>query len=188
MMAQSQLKIRTDLDFIPILHDDRRMILIRDNIGLVPEGLALPQELFEFIALLDGSRDIRDIQTEPSHTTLIVAGVDFSHIGLKFGHSVAAGSLEDSASSHDRTLLERLEQADADGFWGEMLRVEDRFHVCGFPALACLLEILPPSTATILDYGIYRENATGSAVTFAAAAFTAGVLRETGSETEKVRR
>jgi hypothetical protein len=66
-------KIRPDLEFIPVIHEGNRMILVRD-----------------------------------------------------------------SASSHDRVLL----------------------------------EILPRSKGEVLDYGIYREEATGSAVTFDAAAFT----------------
>jgi hypothetical protein len=64
-------------------------------------------------------------------------------------------------------------EIDADGFWREIMQVKDYYNVCGFPALACLLEILPGSTGKVLDHGIYREKATGSAVTFAAAAFTA---------------
>jgi hypothetical protein len=116
---------------------------------------------------------LKALVTEPGVQTLLVAGVDFSHIGKKFGHSSASASLESSASAHDRALLGRLVKADAEGFWKEILRVKDCYNVCGFPALACLLEILPPSTGSLLDYGVYREEATGSAVTFAAAAFTA---------------
>ncbi|HDR16759.1 MAG TPA: AmmeMemoRadiSam system protein B [Desulfobacteraceae bacterium] len=116
---------------------------------------------------------LKTLTNDPGIPTLILAGVDFSHIGLKFGHSTPAASLEASASAHDRALLDRLAETDAAGFWQEIMRVKDRYNVCGFPALACLMEILPPSSGAVLDYGIYREKATGSAVTFAAAAFRA---------------
>jgi MEMO1 family protein len=116
---------------------------------------------------------LKTLITEPGIQTLMVAGVDLSHIGLKFGHAAPAASLEASAATHDRALLERLAKTDAGGFWQEILQVKDYYNVCGYPALACLLEVLPQSIGSVLDYGIYREDATGSAVTFAAAAFTA---------------
>jgi len=103
--------------------------------------------------------------------TLILAGVDLSHIGLKFGHSSPAATLERPATAHDRVVVDRLVHLDPEGYWEEMLRQENRYNVCGFPALACLLEILPSCRGTLLDSGIYREEATSSAVTFAAAAF-----------------
>jgi hypothetical protein len=102
---------------------------------------------------------------------LVVAGVDFSHIGPKFGHQSHARALEPEATAHDRALLERLVQADADGFWKESARVQDRYNVCGFAAMACLLEILPDAAGTVLDYHMGHEEPTSSAVSFAAVAF-----------------
>jgi len=155
-------------------------MLPRDSFSIVPilcGGLPADPENFGRNIYLEKAGEfleaLKALITEPGIQTLIAAGVDFSHIGRKFGHATPAASLETSACAHDQALLERLVKRDAEGFWREILRVKDRYNVCGFPALSCLLEILPPSTGSILDYGIYREDATGSAVTFAAAAFTA---------------
>ncbi len=103
---------------------------------------------------------------------LVIAGVDFSHIGPKFGHEMPASCLSDQSERHDRQLLKSLCEMDADSFWAESINVRDRFNVCGFSALACLLEILPTSKGHLLDYAIYRENSTKSAVSFSAAVFT----------------
>jgi len=104
--------------------------------------------------------------------TILLAGVDFSHVGPKFGHDMPASLIIDQSESHDRQLLHFLCAGNADGFWSESRRIEDRYNVCGFAALACLLETLPPSHGYLLSHEIFREDATRSAVSFAAAIFT----------------
>ncbi len=52
--------------------------------------------------------------------------------------------MEGQATTHDQNLLKYISQLDAEQFWEESMKGEDRFNVCGFPAMACLLEILPP--------------------------------------------
>jgi AmmeMemoRadiSam system protein B len=104
--------------------------------------------------------------------TLVLAGVDFSHIGLKFGHERPAAYIENQASAHDRNLLKYLSEMDTDQFWQESANVQDGFNVCGFPALACMLEILPPSKGAELNYCLRHEQPTQSAVSFAAMVFT----------------
>jgi MEMO1 family protein len=108
---------------------------------------------------------------EPNHDTLIVAGVDFSHIGPKFGHDLPATAMESQAQDHDRKLLEHLTCLDGDAFWKESQCVGDRFHVCGFSALACLLEVLPECRGLVLHYETWHEAPTRSAVSFASAVF-----------------
>ncbi len=115
---------------------------------------------------------LRTLLHEPRQDTLIVAGVDFSHIGPKFGHDMPAVAMENQARTHDQSLLEHLSRLDADSFWDESRSVRDRFNVCGFSALACLLEVLPECRGEILHYEIWHEAPTRSAVSFASAVFT----------------
>ena len=117
----------------------------------------------EFIKLLaDVARDER---------TIVVAGVDLSHVGPKFGHEMPAVSIIDQSEGHDRKMLSFLCDMNAEGFWSESREVGDRYNVCGFSALTCLLEILPPSHGHLLNYEIFKEDATRSAVSFAAVVF-----------------
>jgi AmmeMemoRadiSam system protein B len=104
--------------------------------------------------------------------TLVLAGVDFCHIGLKFGHDMPAGYMENKAMTHDQQLLKHLSHMDTDHFWQESANVQDRFNVCGFPALACMLEVMPPSKGEVLNYNMRHEKPTQSAVSFAAVVFT----------------
>ena len=117
-------------------------------------------------------KKLKEILSDAGKETLLVAGVDFSHIGPKFGHEMPATHLEREATTHDRSLLEHLSHLDADRFWEESKKVKDQYNVCGFTALACLLEILPESKGKILNYDIWHEEATRSAVSFAAAVFS----------------
>ncbi len=116
--------------------------------------------------------ELRRILGEKSDRTLVVAGVDFSHIGPKFGHEASARTLAPDSRAHDTRLLNRLCAFDASGFWEESSAVNDRFNVCGFSALACMLEVLPECRGEVLDYDVWHEEATQSAVSFSAVAFT----------------
>ncbi len=104
--------------------------------------------------------------------TLVIAGVDLSHIGLKFGHKQTARELENETTAHDGSLLDCLVQGDATGFWEQSARVQDKYNVCGFSALATLQEILPGATGQRLDYAIWHEEPTQSGVSFAAMTFS----------------
>jgi len=103
--------------------------------------------------------------------TILIAGVDLSHVGPKFGHDMPASFIIGDSERHDRELLRFLCAGSADGLWSESARLKDRYNVCGFSALACLLEILPPSQGHLLGYETFREDSTRSAVSFAAAIF-----------------
>jgi AmmeMemoRadiSam system protein B len=103
--------------------------------------------------------------------TILIAGVDLSHVGPKFGHDMPASFIIGDSERHDRELLHFLCARSADGLWSESARLKDRYNVCGFSALACLLEILPPSQGHLLGYETFREDSTRSAVSFAAVIF-----------------
>jgi AmmeMemoRadiSam system protein B len=115
---------------------------------------------------------LKQIILNEEKDTVVVAGVDFSHIGLKFGHDTPARDLERQTELHDKNLLQHLCRFETDNFWEESIAVADRFNVCGFPAMACLLEVLPKCRGEILAYELRAETATQSAVSFAAVVFT----------------
>jgi AmmeMemoRadiSam system protein B len=114
---------------------------------------------------------LRKLKSLIDEQTLVLAGVDFSHIGVKFGHDRPASYMENQAMAHDRNLLKYLSQMDTDQFWQESINVHDGFNVCGFSALACMLEVLPPGKGRELNYHLRHEKPTQSAVSFAAMAF-----------------
>jgi AmmeMemoRadiSam system protein B len=115
---------------------------------------------------------LSEVLLEENQETLLVAGVDFSHIGPKFGHRDSSTYIQDRAKAHDQNLLHALSEADADAFWQESARESDQYNVCGFSAMACLMEVLPPFRGQVLNYQMWHEQPTRSAVSFAAVGFT----------------
>ncbi|MGE5842751.1 MAG: AmmeMemoRadiSam system protein B [Deltaproteobacteria bacterium] len=153
-------------------------ILPRDSFRIVPilcgnvqtallayERNAYKDKTGDFLKVLKGMIDPR------TNEVLLVAGVDFSHIGPKFGHEMPAQYMRAESEAHDKALLNSLAARDAELFWKESGRVKDQYNVCGFAALACLLEVLPACKGRLLGYEIWHEEATRSAVSFAAVVF-----------------
>lgn len=103
-------------------------------------------------------------------STLVIAGVDLSHVGPKFGHSQEASFLKTEAKTHDMALLEAVCKGDVEEFWKKANMVNNRYNVCGLSCLATLLEIHPQRKGYLLDYEFWEEDATRSAVSFAAVA------------------
>lgn len=101
---------------------------------------------------------------------LIVAGVNFSHIGLKFGHSQPASYILSGAKNHDRLLIDAICKGDIRKFWSEVKKVNNKYNLCGPSALAFLLEIQSGGKGYLLDYDFWQEESAQSAVSFAAAA------------------
>jgi hypothetical protein len=114
---------------------------------------------------------LRDMVSQGASRTLCIAGVDFSHIGPKFGHREAAGALLPDARTCDQALIEAACRGDVMGFWAESKKVRDRTNVCGFSALASLLEIIGPARGALLDYEFWQDEPARSAVSYAAILF-----------------
>ncbi|MFZ2054299.1 MAG: AmmeMemoRadiSam system protein B [Candidatus Aminicenantales bacterium] len=111
---------------------------------------------------------LRTLREEDPAGTLVVAGIDFSHIGPKFGHREWASSLLLEAKTHDRALIAALAAGDGAAFWAESRKVRDQYNVCGFSTLAVLLDAFPGMKGRLLDYEFWKEEATQSAVSYAA--------------------
>ena len=111
---------------------------------------------------------LRDYWNEDRSRTMIIAAVDFSHIGPKFGHRERASSLLLEAKKHDHALIAALEAADSRAFWAECRAARDQYNVCGFSTLASLLDAFPEIRGRLIDYEFWKEEATQSAVSYAA--------------------
>ena len=117
--------------------------------------------------------ELRRWLAEPPAGKLVVAGVDFSHVGPKFGDDAPAKALEEEFRAEDRRLLGILERADAEAFYDAVASTGNRFKVCGFSALWTLLALLPGAEGKVLDYRVWHEEGTRSAVSFASITFRA---------------
>jgi hypothetical protein len=129
------------------------------------EGTSRLRDADGFPPFLDA---LRGIIEERGRKTLVVAGVDLSHIGLRFSHPAPASEMLDDARRHDRGLIDAFIRWDPEAFWEAELRSGGRFNVCGFSTLSTILETVQPGAGRCLAYDVWDDSPTGSAVTFAA--------------------
>ncbi len=128
--------------------------------------LFLPQEQDLLERLVSALRELAD------ERTYFVLGVDFCHLGVRYGDPVPAGEKEkERALAYDRQLLEKIMALDAEGFRELIISHGNRYKVCGFGPLYVLLRVLEKKGwrgeilhQEAVDFG------PGSIVSFAAAA------------------
>jgi len=102
---------------------------------------------------------------------LIVAGVDFAHVGKKFGDSFTADEkVAGWVRTEDLSLIETIKRGDPEGFFGQIAKERDARKICGLAPMYMQLEMLKGRTARLLMHDIAMEPQTESAVSFASIA------------------
>jgi MEMO1 family protein len=102
---------------------------------------------------------------------LILAGVDFAHVGRKFGDSFG---IDDRVAAHvrreDLALIDTIKAGDPGGFFADIARDGDQRKICGLAPMYAQLELLSGRSARLLHYDIALEPQTDSLVSFASLA------------------
>ncbi len=115
---------------------------------------------------------LRATLAEDDVRTVIVAGVDFAHVGAKFGDREGlAPELLAAAVRKDRQLIAALERADAPAFFAALASDADRTRICGAAPLLVFLELMRGIPGRLLCHDEHRDEGTRSAVTYASLAF-----------------
>jgi MEMO1 family protein len=101
----------------------------------------------------------------------IIAGVDFAHVGKKFGDQQAADAdYVKWVEQEDRALIENIVRGDALGFFRAIDKDKDRRRICGLAPMYTQLEVLRGRPGRLLKYDVALEPPTESAVSFASLA------------------
>jgi AmmeMemoRadiSam system protein B len=102
---------------------------------------------------------------------LIVAGVDFAHVGKKFGDSFSADEkVAGWVRTEDLALIETIKRGDPQGFFSQIAKERDARKICGLAPMYVQLELLKGRVARLLMHDIAMEPQTESAVSFASIA------------------
>ena len=102
----------------------------------------------------------------------LIAGIDLAHVGARFGQEDGAETKKLEALEHDdRKLLDFVADGDKDEFVAYMKEINPQNHVCGFPALWMLFDLIGGRKGSLLDYQQSIEGSNESAVSFAAMVF-----------------
>jgi len=103
-----------------------------------------------------------------SRSACIIAGVDFAHVGRKFGDDRAADDeFVKWVEQEDRDLIETIVRADPHGFFRAIDKDKDRRRICGLSPMYTQLELLRGRRGRLLKYDVAMEPPTQSAVSFA---------------------
>jgi AmmeMemoRadiSam system protein B len=150
---------RRDLSIVPVLCSSMAQVYTREP----PEANA---EVEDFLGAMS------EVLSQWGDAACLIAGVDLSHLGRRFGQelTLTSGFLQ-KLETDDRVMIGRVLERDAPGFFRGIQQEADRRNVCGVPAIYSLLRLLPAGTAHLLRYGQAADPQTQSVVTFMSAAF-----------------
>jgi hypothetical protein len=111
---------------------------------------------------------LRDSLASDPRRIALIASADLSHIGARFGQPPPLTQAHlDLSRRHDTALLDHAMAGDADGLYQTLAEAQDRYNVCGFPAIYALLRLLPIREGRLLTYKQATEPQTQSCVSFA---------------------
>jgi AmmeMemoRadiSam system protein B len=121
----------------------------------------------EIEAVLDA---VRDAMAAVPRRYCVVAGADLAHVGPRFGDAWRVGRADLArVQADDRALLDPVVAADAEGFFTEARRQQDRNRICGLSPIYALLRLLPGGQGRLLHYGQWPDP--DGTVTFASVSF-----------------
>ncbi|MDR7519132.1 MAG: AmmeMemoRadiSam system protein B [Armatimonadota bacterium] len=100
----------------------------------------------------------------------VVVGVDFSHVGARFGDSEPPSpALAARTSARDREVLEAIVLGDAEAFWRRVTLGGNPQRIDALSAVYIALRVLEPVRGRLLRYGT-AEDPAGGIVSFASLA------------------
>lgn len=126
------------------------------------DGLSEPEKLQNVI------QKLRNLVLNYPGQVCFIASVDLAHIGPRYGDLYAPdlavlGQLSDFENQIFRTIV----SLDSDAFLRVTASVQNRFKVCGFPAIYTLLKVLEAGSGKLLAYGRTPADSLGSLVSYA---------------------
>lgn len=110
---------------------------------------------------------VREAEAELGGPTLYVAGVDFSHVGPRFGDPPLDEEGAALLRATDERAINAAAEGDADAWFAAIAEGNDRTRICGFAPTYMMLRCAEPGTGRPLSYAASPEK-DGSVVTVAA--------------------
>jgi AmmeMemoRadiSam system protein B len=136
-----------------------------------PEAGKLP-ESSDRVARFLGA--LGELAARPGRKLCFVLGVDFAHVGRRYGDGHAAKAYEGplaEVAERDDARVERIAAGDADGFWNLVVeRGDDDLKWCGSSPLYTFLRAVPQARGRRLGYEQWNID-DASVVSFGALAF-----------------
>ncbi len=118
-----------------------------------------------------------DLAARKQRELCFVLGVDFAHVGLRYGDGRAARAYDGplaTVAERDDARVERIAAGDADGFWNLLMeRGDDDLKWCGSSPIYTFLRSVPEARGHRLAYEQWNID-DASVVSFGAMSFSRG--------------
>lgn len=111
---------------------------------------------------------VREAEKALGGRTMYVAGVDFSHVGPRFGDPPLDEATREAVRQVDEAALAAALAGDADGWFAAIAAGDDATRICGFAPTYCMLRCAEPGAGRRLGYRMSDEP-DGSFVSVASA-------------------
>ncbi len=93
---------------------------------------------------------VRDAERTLGGRTVYVAGVDFSHVGPRFGDPAVDERVREEIETRDRDALAAALRGDAAGWFASIAAHDDSTRICGFAPTHAMLEAAAPGAGRLL--------------------------------------
>jgi AmmeMemoRadiSam system protein B len=123
---------------------------------LLDEG-RMPREDAGFEALIDA---VREAAVALGGPTLYVAGVDFSHVGPRFGDGRVTDEIRTAIREVDDAAIAAAQASDADAWFRAIAERDDATRICGFAPTYAMLRCAEPGAGRTLGYAQSVEKDT----------------------------
>lgn len=142
--------------------------------GTIQEFILQKKNIFDDTRFLRTIEVLEEMIKDRNGKVLLVSGVDFSHVGPKFGHQMPADAILPRAKSNDQEIISSILSGEAEKIYENAVKTVDQFNVCGLPSVLIFSRLMKGSEGKLLSHETYNERATNSAVTYASMIFTGG--------------
>ncbi len=152
---------------------------LKEPISIVPilcggihEFILPKKNIFDDTRFMGMAETLEEMIKDRNGNVLLVSGVDFSHVGPKFGNKMPADSILPQAQSNDHSIISSVLKGEPEKIYENAVETQDQFNVCGLPSILIFSRLLKGSNGELLSHEIYNETVTSSAVTYASMIFT----------------
>lgn len=126
-----------------------------------------PRDTPVFESLIAG---VRETEAALGGATVYLAGVDFSHVGPRFGDPKIDERMRNEIETRDHEAITAARSGDADAWFGSIAAHQDATRICGFAPVYAMLRCADVGDGRLLRYEQSDEE-DGSTVTIAAMAW-----------------
>jgi AmmeMemoRadiSam system protein B len=156
--------------FLKAIAGDRPPAIVPVLVSAFEQWVAPGQTPRDVPALERAVRAVSELVAARHDGIAVIAGVDFSHVGPRFGDREAPSpALALQTSQRDHAVLDALAEGDADGFWRRATADGNRQRMDALSAVYVALRALAPVSGRLLRYG-QAADPRGGIVSFASVA------------------